>query len=240
MRSTSADGAGFLVVNEIFGPTVQGEGLSLGMPAVFLRVAGCSLSCTWCDTPYSWDWTRHDRAENAARVGVEDAWATVLELARGTLARTLVLTGGEPALQRKGLVSIARMASGAGWRVEVETSGAVDLGDLTDAVDLVTISPKMASSGVPAATRLNLDVLRSLAIRTNVAWKFVIDGPGDLDEADGIVDDLGLSEVILMPQATTPEGVLEQLRWLVPEAITRGHRVTPRLHTLLWGDERGR
>ena len=101
------------------------------------------------------------------------------------------------------------MASSAGWRVEVETSGAVDLGELTDAVDLVTVSPKMVSSGMPDDTRLNLDVLRSLAMRTNVAWKFVIDGPGDLDEADGIVDDLGLGEVIVMPQATTAEAVLE-------------------------------
>jgi organic radical activating enzyme len=79
-----------------------------------------------------------------------------------------------------------------------------------------------------------------LATRSNVAWKFVIDDARDLDEADDLVTDLGLDEVILMPQATTAEAVLEKLRWLVPQAITRGHRVTPRLHTLVWGDERGR
>ena len=127
-------GAGFLVVNEIFGPTVQGEGVHLGVPAVFLRVAGCSLSCTWCDTPYSWDWTHHDRSENVVRMGVEGAWAKVLELASGTSTKTLVLTGGEPALQSKGLCPIAQMASSAGWRVEVETSGAVALRELTDAI----------------------------------------------------------------------------------------------------------
>lgn len=238
--SSGAGGGGFLVVNEIFGPTVQGEGESLGVPAVFLRVAGCSLSCTWCDTRYSWDWASHDRGENATRMNTEEAWARVIELARDTPTRTLVLTGGEPALQLKGLVTIARVASHAGWRVEVETSGAVDLGELADAVDLVTASPKMASSGMPTETRLNLEVLRSLAARSNVTWKFVIDEARDLDEADAIVTDLGLGEVILMPQATTAEAVLEKLRWLIPQAITRGHRVTPRLHTLVWGDERGR
>jgi 7-cyano-7-deazaguanosine (preQ0) biosynthesis protein QueE len=238
--SSGAGRASFLVVNEIFGPTVQGEGESLGLPAVFLRVAGCSLSCTWCDTPYSWDWTRHDRGQNATRMSSDEAWDRVIELARGTSTTTLVLTGGEPALQAKGLVPIAWVASRAGWRVEVETAGAVDLGELADAVDLVTVSPKMTSSGMDTETRLNLDVLRSLATRSNVAWKFVIDDARDLDEADDLVTDLGLDEVILMPQATTAEAVLEKLRWLVPQAITRGHRVTPRLHTLVWGDERGR
>lgn len=240
-RSSSRAGeAGFLVVNEIFGPTVQGEGESLGVPAVFLRVAGCSLSCTWCDTPYSWDWSLHDRRENATRMSAQGAWDKVIELARGTSTRTLVVTGGEPALQSKGLLPITRMASRAGWRVEVETSGAVDLGELADAVDLVTVSPKMTSSAMPTETRLNMEVLTFLATRSNVAWKFVIDDTRDLDEAEGLVTDLGLTEVILMPQATTADAVLEKLRWLVPHAILRGYRVTPRLHMLLWGDERGR
>lgn len=235
-----AGAAGFLVVNEIFGPTVQGEGVSLGVPAVFLRVAGCSLSCSWCDTPYSWDWTRHDRTANARRMSIDQAWAAVLERATGTSTKTLVITGGEPALQSKGLTQVAQTASNEGWRVEVETSGAVDPAELAETAHLVTVSPKMASSGMPSETRLNLSVLRSLAARKNVAWKFIIDGPGDLDEADDLVATLGLGEVMLMPQATSADEVMEQLRLLIPEAIARGHRVTPRLHTLLWGDERGR
>lgn len=238
--SSGVGRTGFLVVNEIFGPTVQGEGESLGVPAVFLRVAGCSLSCTWCDTRYSWDWVRHDRGRNATRMSVDEAWERVIELARDTPTRTLVLTGGEPALQSNGLVAIARAASRADWRVEVETSGAVDLGELADAVNLITVSPKMASSGMSTETRLNSKVLTSLAARSNVVWKFVIDDAGDLDEVDRVVTDLGLGVVMLMPQATTAEAVLEKLRWLVPQAITRGYRVTPRLHTLIWGDERGR
>jgi 7-carboxy-7-deazaguanine synthase len=232
--------SGFLVVNEIFGPTVQGEGVTLGVPAIFVRVAGCSLACSWCDTPYSWDWSRHDREGNATRMRPEAAWAEVLKLAEGTRARTLVLTGGEPALQSKGLAPLARKAVRSGWRVEVETAGAIDLGELADAVDLITVSPKLAGSGMPAARRLKVDVLGVLATQSNVAWKFVIDGEDDLREVDQLVTDLGLGHVMLMPQATTPESVVERLRWLVPEAIKRGHRVTPRLHTLLWGDERGR
>ena len=50
-----------LRVNEIFGPTFQGEGPHAGQSAVFLRTSGCNLNCSWCDTPYTWDWERYDR-----------------------------------------------------------------------------------------------------------------------------------------------------------------------------------
>jgi len=45
-----------LKVNEIFGPTIQGEGKSSGMPCAFLRLSLCNLHCIWCDTPYTWNW----------------------------------------------------------------------------------------------------------------------------------------------------------------------------------------
>jgi organic radical activating enzyme len=173
-------------------------------------------------------------------MSAHDAWNAASALADDTAVRMLVLTGGEPALQSSGLAPVAQYAIQAGWRVEVETAGAVDPGRLADLVDLLTVSPKLASSGVPANRRLNIENLETLAARSNVAWKFVIADEDDLHEADQLIADLRLREVLLMPQAMTADAVIEQLRWLVPEAAKRGHRVTPRLHTLLWGDERGR
>ena len=57
-----------LNVNEIFGPTIQGEGPHTGRLVGFLRLAGCNLACSWCDTPYSWDWTKYDKAEESKRI----------------------------------------------------------------------------------------------------------------------------------------------------------------------------
>lgn len=229
-----------LLVSEIFGPTIQGEGLSMGVPAVFLRVAGCPLSCVWCDTPYSWDWSRHSRAESTTRITTDQAWAKVCALAEGSGAKTLVITGGEPASQWRSLCVVARSARKHGWRIEVETSGAVDLRDLAEEVDLITVSPKLSSSGLDESTRIKDDLLRCLSRSSGVVWKFVIDTTADLCEVDALVGTYDLAPVFLMSQATTPEQVIERTRWLVPAAIARGYRVTTRLHTLMWGDERGR
>lgn len=237
---TAGDGTDVLLISEIFGPTIQGEGLGLGLPAVFLRVAGCPLRCTWCDTAYSWDWSKHDRASNTRTVTAGEAWAEVLGLAAGSQARTLVLTGGEPAAQGGALLPVATAAKKAGWRVEMETSGAVDPGPLVQQLNLITVSPKMSGAGMKEERRLKPAVITLLAKMDTVAWKFVIEDERDLVEADELVAAYGLRNVSVMAQATTAHDVIERTRWLVPFAVQRGYRVTPRLHTILWGDERGR
>lgn len=229
-----------LLVNEIFGPTIQGEGLSLGRPAVFVRLAGCPLSCCWCDTPFSWDWMRFERSAEVTAMTSQAVWDQTRALASGTGASTLVLTGGEPASQSAGLLPVVESARAAGWWVEMETSGAVFPGPLTTLLDLITVSPKTSSSEVPRAQRLRPDVLAVLAQAPNTVWKFVIDSEADFDEVDNLVAQYRLEPVLVMAQAATRSSSLERTAWLVPHAIARGYRVTPRLHTLLWDDERGR
>src|SRR5262245_52198924 len=56
-----------LVVSEVFGPTWQGEGPSIGRRCGFVRLGRCNLACTWCDTPYTWDWERYDPAKELHR-----------------------------------------------------------------------------------------------------------------------------------------------------------------------------
>jgi 7-carboxy-7-deazaguanine synthase len=64
-------------VSALFGSTLQGEGPSAGRPASFIRLSGCLLSCRWCDTPWTWDWTRFDRGAEQRRMPTADvlAWA---------------------------------------------------------------------------------------------------------------------------------------------------------------------
>ena len=61
-----------LAVSEIFGPTLQGEGPSSGRRAMFLRLAGCNLSCSWCDTAYTWDWSRYDKKAEVTMMQVDN------------------------------------------------------------------------------------------------------------------------------------------------------------------------
>lgn len=84
---------------EIF-HSIQGEGVSQGTPCVFLRLAGCNLACSWCDTAYSW---------NGTVPGVRLTPEKAAELALRYPCRRLVLTGGEPLIQQKALPALLRL-----------------------------------------------------------------------------------------------------------------------------------
>lgn len=134
---------GDLLVSEVFGPTLQGEGPSAGRAATFLRVGMCNLACTWCDTSYTWDRTRHDLSQELRVVDVEDVLADLLS----RHAPLVVVTGGEPLLQRKPLAPLVRALVDAGRRVEFETSGTVEASPLDAVVHRFVVSPKLANSG---------------------------------------------------------------------------------------------
>jgi 7-carboxy-7-deazaguanine synthase len=228
-----------LWVNEVFGPTVQGEGLSIGVPAVFVRLAHCPLRCTWCDTPYSWNWSQFDRRVETHQRDCADVWDEVANLG-GSGVRTLVITGGEPAMQARTLGPLLSAARAAGWSTEMETSGVRGLGPVSELLDVVTVSPKLASSGNLALRRLRPAVLAEFASNPRVVWKFVVDNFSDLDEVDELVARYAMRNVFVMPQATTREQVLAGAAALAAPAEARGYRVSTRLHILLWGNQRGR
>ena len=69
-----------LVVNEVFGPTVQGEGPSAGRRCGFVRLGRCNQACTWCDTAYTWDWARYDPAVELHELSVEEVLARLDEM----------------------------------------------------------------------------------------------------------------------------------------------------------------
>lgn len=225
---------------EIFA-TVQGEGPSIGEPAVFVRLSGCNLKCTWCDTPYTWDWTRYEQKRESLQLEVADVAARVLSMRAG--ARTAVFTGGEPLLQQRELATLAARLRGEGMRIEVETNGTIVPDPaLAESIDQWNVSPKLAGSGNLPIAREKPDALAWFAREAKATFKIVVATPADLDEAAALVKRHAIvpSRVILMPEGTTAEAIVERSRWLAPEAVSRGFRLGSRLHVLLWGDTRGR
>ena len=101
-----------LVVSEVFGPTLQGEGPSAGQRAGFVRLGRCSLSCSWCDTPYSWDWKRYDPAVELRELAVGEVAASI----RAMDVPMVVVTGGEPLLQQRVIRRAAPVAARARCR----------------------------------------------------------------------------------------------------------------------------
>lgn len=230
-----------LGVSEIFGPTFQGEGPSLGRRCSFVRLVGCNLECGFCDTPFTWDYTgkngRAYRAKDEITVLTPDE--IMADLAeRG--ADTLIVSGGEPLLQQKALVPLLEQARAAGWWVEVETAGTIAPSPaLVRLVSQFNVSPKLANSGNAPDRRYRPAALAALQGTGTAAWKFVATGPGDLDEVQRIVDAHRLDPVYIMPEGTSAEQVARHGADLADAVLARGWRMTTRLHILLWGDERG-
>lgn len=237
-RRAARPGPGELLVSEVFGPTLQGEGPSAGRSAVFLRLGMCNLTCSWCDTAYAWDGSRFDLS---AELRAAPAAAVVADV----LARPsplVVVTGGEPLLQAAPLVPVVQALLAAGRRVEFETAGTVQPGGLAGLVDRFVVSPKLSNSGVAEGRRLRWPVLREFADLPETAFKFVVSSPADLTEADRIVAALALppERVWVMPEGVTVESVTRGMRALAAGTAERGWSLSGRLQVLLWGDTRGR
>ncbi|RKS07041.1 7-cyano-7-deazaguanosine (preQ0) biosynthesis protein QueE [Nocardiopsis sp. Huas11] len=224
-----------LVVSEVFGPTVQGEGPNCGRRAVFVRLADCNLACSWCDTPYSWKWNEYVRREETYRCNAEE----VLDRARSSGVGLVVVTGGEPLLQ-KALEPLVATLTDGGLDVEVETNGTrLPSPDLLFRARF-NVSPKLANAGVPQRRRIRAGVLRALARSGNAVFKFVVQRSEELDEVADLVERCRLAPVWIMPQGTSAEEVLAHQSALADEVIKRGWNLSTRLHVLLWGDQRGR
>ena len=226
---------------EIFA-SIQGEGVTAGVPAVFVRLADCNLRCTFCDTKYTWDWARHDRAAETIELAVGDVVARVAALA-GEATRTAVITGGEPLLQQEAAGQLAAALVARGLRVEIETSGSIEPRvELAAHVAQWNVSPKLASSGNKASARLRAGPLAAFAGDARAQFKFVAVEPGDVDEIDAICRGYRIpaARVTVMPEGTTAGALAERARWLVDACRARGYRFGTRLHVLLWGAERGR
>jgi 7-carboxy-7-deazaguanine synthase len=207
-----------LPISEIFGPTIQGEGIYTGCKAVFIRFAGCDSKCEWCDTAYA------KSAIGASKCSEEEIISTV----RCMEAPIVVLTGGNPLLYQLGglvdrLLLIFR-------EVHVETQGTIWKDWLPQAT-FNTISPKRDA--------LNLDVLTRM-VNDRCQIKVVVFDEDDYAFARDI--HLKFPHVPFIFQIGHPSD--DRGRWLAERVSNDkglGHnaRVLTQLHRIFWGQKRG-
>jgi 7-carboxy-7-deazaguanine synthase len=226
-----------LVVSEVFGPTFQGEGPSLGRRAGFVRLGRCNLDCEWCDSAYTWDWSRFDSAAELRSLAIDDVVAQL----DGMAPEVVVITGGEPLLQQRRLLPLLQACAERGWPVEVETNGTRSPDDvLVPLVAQWNVSPKLSNSGVAATRAIRPHALAAFQATGRAVFKFVVADEDDLDEIARLVKLHGLAPIWVMAEGTDPSTVLSRSRRLADAVLARGWNLTTRLHTLLWGDTRGR
>jgi organic radical activating enzyme len=234
--------SGKLLVSEVFGPTVQGEGPAAGRRCAFLRLGRCNLDCWWCDTRYSWDADSFDLDAELAELETAAVFAELVK----RCPELAVITGGEPLLQRAELAALVTLLVSGGTQVHIETNGTIPPGPkLSRAVQLFVISPKLPSARVDqrkAIRPLALGAYAELARHFRAVLKFVCTSAADVAAAAELADEHGFARdrCWIMPEGTTPDAVAAGLRDLADAAISAGMNLTGRTHVTVWGNERGR
>lgn len=239
---------------EIF-HTIQGEGVSAGLPAVFIRASRCNLHCVWCDTDHTWNfegtpWPHEkDAVPGYAKHRKSDVTfeITPAEAARLILAFNcprVVITGGEPLLQEEGFLEMIRhiRAEMPDCAFEVETNATrVPSPAFADAVDQFNVSPKLSNAGMTESLRLNDDALRFFAASPKAWFKFVVSSPADLAEIKMLQTryEIPPGSILLMPEGRTAAELDRTAPQLTDLCRELGFRFCDRLHIRLWGDRRG-
>jgi 7-carboxy-7-deazaguanine synthase len=154
-------------ITEIY-KSLQGESTFAGLPCVFVRLTGCNLRCSWCDSEYTF--------QGGRKMAVEEVWSEVRRLSpHGGLVE---ITGGEPMLQERELVPLMRQLLGAGYRVLIETSGERPLERIpADVIKIVDV--KCPDSG--EFDTFQMENLETLTAHDEV--KFVLSGRADYEFA---------------------------------------------------------
>lgn len=241
-------------IPEIF-HSIQGEGISNGVPSVFIRASLCNLHCVWCDTDYTWNWEgtpfahRRDAEPGYAKYKKTEQIVemTAVNIAAAALqypARNVVLTGGEPLLQQDAWIEIiaALRAHDPAYRIEVETNGTlIPKPEFAALVAQFNVSPKLANSAQPLDIREKPAALTWFAACGTANFKFVCDTADDIAEILALAEKYAIppNRISLMPQGTTGAELDERGRWLVELCKQYRFRYSDRLHARLWGNRRG-
>ena len=239
---------------EIF-HTLQGEGPSAGMPAVFVRASRCNLHCVWCDTDPTWNFENspwpHEKDSLPGYAKYRKSDVTIdldpAEAARLVLAfkcpRT-VITGGEPLLQETGFLDMIRLIRTAlpDCVIEVETNAThIPSPEFAAAVDQFNVSPKLSNSAVAEALRIVPEAIGFFADTPRAWFKFVVAKPADLAEIQQLRARFGIppERILLMPEGRTAADLERTAPWLAACCRDLGWRFCDRLHIRLWGERRG-
>ena len=234
-------------ISEIFGPTIQGEGVLIGLPTVFVRTGGCDYRCSWCDSlhavdpEYRTEWTP---------MTTSAVWDKITNLSGGQPV-TVSLSGGNPAIQPFG--PLIDRGHAAGYRFALETQGSVAKAWFAD-VDTLVLSPKPPSSGMDTDWAAFDKCIKAAGPDQQMVLKVIVFDEADYLYAKEAAGRYPALPVYLQPGNHTPppaddddfivdhDGLMDRMHWLV-DKVTADRwfdaRVLPQLHVLLWGNKRG-
>lgn len=221
--------------------SIQGEGSLMGVPTTFVRFFACNLRCSWCDTKYSWSIREGGtwQALSASKIAEQVCALGV---------RHVVLTGGEPTLQ-KDLAQLAQLLKNQGHHLTVETNTTVFPAAVVPLIDLWSLSPKLPSAGQNYLRYPVIERFLTTLRRDQQQWKFVIRDDEDEYQLRTLLSLYPIFTEQQLPIILQPEGdsatldyptALERLAARVSDPFWNNYsvRVLPQLHVIIWGRRR--
>ncbi|WP_339287997.1 7-carboxy-7-deazaguanine synthase QueE [Ureibacillus sp. FSL K6-0786] len=236
-------------VIEIFGPTIQGEGMVIGQKTMFVRTAGCDYSCSWCDSAFTWDGSGKSLIK---QMTAEEIW-TELKGLGGNGFSFVTISGGNPVLIRH-LEALVRILKENDIRIGVETQGS-RWQDWLYEIDELTISPKPPSSGMKTDFTVLTEIIDKLNARNgnqHISLKVVVFDEEDYEYAKKVhlryptipfFLQVGNDDTTTKDQTKLVSHLLKKYERLINKVMAdeelQNVKVLPQLHTLVWGNKRG-
>jgi 7-carboxy-7-deazaguanine synthase len=247
------DGSGWklskLPVIEIFGPTIQGEGMVIGQKTMFVRTAGCDYSCSWCDSSFTWDGSGKHLVQ---QMTAEEIW-NELQAVGGDRFSFVTISGGNPALLNN-LGALIKLLKENQIKIGLETQGSKWQDWFLD-IDELTLSPKPPSSKMSTDFEVLdyiIDQLIQQKLTQNYSLKIVVFDDQDFDYAKAIHKryptvpfylQVGNEDIINTDNSKLLTELLGKYEWLIDQVIMDSDlndvKVLPQLHTYVWGNKRG-
>jgi len=209
-------------VSEIF-YSIEGEGIEIGRPEIFVRLSGCNLRCVWCDTKYA--------RENGKKMSVEEA----IEEVKKYPCKSVSITGGEPLLQRKELLELVRKLKELGYWIQINTNGTIFDEEIFRLVDLISMDCKCPSSGMKS----NLEVLKKTKENFNskTQFKFIISDKKDYEYAKKVVSSLKASTIVFQPEWSNRKFTKDLVELVKKDCLSA--RVILQQQKIIWREKRG-
>ena len=248
-----------LEVNEIFGPTIQGEGKRIGNPSVFIRFGKCNMQCSGFEVEYetpsgikkcSCD------SYHASDIAFREDWQRY-ESSKPLIQEVnkylpnykvdIVLTGGEPLLYWRDIEfqKFIKYYIDFGYQITIETNASIDI-ELNEPWHkdiLFSMSVKLSNSGENISKRLNFNTLNNILKTSKESYlKFVLDVefiPKASKEIEHILSKIPKCEVYLMPLGDTAKLIDKNSLSVIQYALQKGFKYSDRLHIRVWDNKRG-
>ena len=214
--------------------SVQGESSFAGLPCIFVRLAGCNLRCSWCDSEYTFT--------GGYRQSAEEVIASIEALTSSGTTRLVEFTGGEPMLQARELIPLMERLLSAGYQLMIETSGERPLAEVPAAVHKIV---DVKCPGSSEAGRFRMENLDALTPRDEV--KFVISHREDYEFARNFTCKHALAsragQVLFSPafkkapslERSTANCALDPrllVEWMLEDAVPA--RLSLQIHKYIW------